>query len=389
MSGPSLRGRWRRLKLGLPTVLGLKPRGWFIPHRYAPLLPPPGAQPPYPAIERLFEEATGTFTGVLDAVDAHATQLESVKSLFDQSWFPSLDAAVAYALVRERKPQHIIEVGSGHSTRVLSKALGGLGEIIAVDPAPRADIIDLPGVRVVPSTLQAAPADLFNVLKAGDALFIDSSHILMPGSDADILLNRVLPAAPAGTLVHIHDIFLPFDYPAIWGWRAYNEQQGVVPMLTTGAYRPLFSSAWAERRLDRPAGLVGGGAPAAAGRRPAGQPLARKALMLGRLRGWLFGASGVERLPERVRDAIRRQQEQSEILIGWAELVAGRPAVRRLRDHQHGDRRGAGRLLVRYRMSSSCTPCSRWAAWCWPIAGPCRNGCSTCRWSSTWPCCWG
>jgi len=129
--------------------------------------------------------------------------------------------------------------------------------IVAVDPAPRADIIDLPGVRVVPSTLQAAPADLFNVLKAGDALFIDSSHILMPGSDADILLNRVLPAAPAGTLVHIHDIFLPFDYPAIWGWRAYNEQQGVVPLLTTGAYRPLFSSAWAERRLtDRLASSV-------------------------------------------------------------------------------------------------------------------------------------
>jgi hypothetical protein len=194
---------------------------------------------------------------VLDALDAHANQLESLKSLFDQSWFPSLDAAVAYSLVRERKPQHIIEVGSGHSTRVLSKAMGGLGEIIAVDPAPRADIIDLPGVRVVPSTLQAAPADLFNVLKAGDALFIDSSHILMPGSDADILLNRVLPGAPAGTLVHIHDIFLPFDYPAIWGWRAYNEQQGVVPMLTTGAYRPLFSSAWAERRLtDRLASSV-------------------------------------------------------------------------------------------------------------------------------------
>jgi len=248
-TAPSLRGRWRRLKLGLPTVLGLKPGGWFIPHRYAPLLPPPGAQPPYPAIERLFEAAEADFIAVLDAVDRHAAALESLKSLFEQSWFPSLDAAVAYALVRERKPQHIIEVGSGHSTRVLSRALGGVGEIVAIDPAPRADIIDLPGVRVVPSTLQATPLSLFDVLKAGDALFIDSSHILMPGSDVDILLNRVLPAAPAGVLVHIHDIFLPFDYPPIWGWRAYNEQQGIVPLLATGAYLPLFSSAWAERRL--------------------------------------------------------------------------------------------------------------------------------------------
>ena len=248
-TAPSLRGRWRRLKLGLPTVLGLKPGGWFIPHRYAPLLPPPGAQPPYPAIERLFEAAEADFIAVLDAVDRHAAALESLKSLFEQSWFPSLDAAVAYALVRERKPQHIIEVGSGHSTRVLSRALGGVGEIVAIDPAPRADIIDLPGVRVVPSTLQAAPAGVFDGLRAGDALFIDSSHILMPGSDVDILLNRVLPAAPAGVLVHIHDIFLPFDYPPKWGWRAYNEQQGVVPLLVTGAYKPLFSSAWAERRL--------------------------------------------------------------------------------------------------------------------------------------------
>jgi predicted O-methyltransferase YrrM len=253
----TLRGRWRRFALGLPTVLGLKPRGWFIPHRYAPLLPPPGAQPPYPAIERLFEEHAAQFAAVLDAVDAQADALESCKAMFEQSWFPSLDAAVAYTLVRERKPRHIIEVGSGHSTRLLSKAVGGVGEILAIDPAPRADIADLPGVRVKSSTLQAAPATVFDGLVQGDVLFIDSSHILMPGSDVDILLNRVLPRLPSGTLVHIHDIFLPFDYPAIWGWRAYNEQQGVVPLLTSGAYKPLFSSVWAERRMaDRLAASV-------------------------------------------------------------------------------------------------------------------------------------
>jgi hypothetical protein len=78
---------------------------------------------------------------------------------------------------------------------------------------------------------------------------MDSSHILMPGSDVDLLLNRVLPRLPAGVLLHIHDIFLPFDYPPVWGWRAYNEQQGVLPLLTTGAYDPLFSSVWAHQRL--------------------------------------------------------------------------------------------------------------------------------------------
>lgn len=246
----SLRGRWRRLVLGLPTVLGLAPRGWFIPHRYAPLLPPPGAQPPYPAIERLFEQHAAAFTETLDAVDRHAGAIEGLKNLLGQSWFPSLDAAVAYALVRERKPQRIVEVGSGHSTRILAKAECGVGEISAIDPMPRADVAGLPGVRVVPSTLQATPPSVFDGLKAGDLLFIDSSHILMPGSDVDILLNRVLPGLPAGALVHIHDIFLPYDYPAAWGWRNYNEQQGVLPLLSSGAWRPIFSSVWATRRME-------------------------------------------------------------------------------------------------------------------------------------------
>jgi adenylate cyclase len=43
--------------------------------------------------------------------------------------------------------------------------------------------------------------------------------------------------------------------------------------------------------------------------------------MLRWLRNWVFEGSGPETLPERVKETIRRQQERSEILIGWAELV--------------------------------------------------------------------
>jgi hypothetical protein len=245
----SLRGRWRRLVLGLPTVLSLTPRGWFIPHRYAPQLPPPGAQPPYPAIEALFYGKAASFEAMIDLIDSHAATLEGMRGLLDQAWFPSLDAAVAYALMRERKPQHLIEVGSGHSTRVLAKALGGLGEILAIDPAPRADIAGLPGVQIVPSTVQAAAPELFDRLGRGDVLFIDSSHILMPGSDVDLLFNRVLPDLPAGVVVHIHDVMLPDDYPPQWAWRNYNEQLAVVPLLAGGAYVPLFASHFARTRL--------------------------------------------------------------------------------------------------------------------------------------------
>ena len=43
--------------------------------------------------------------------------------------------------------------------------------------------------------------------------------------------------------------------------------------------------------------------------------------MLARLGGWLFDGGGPENLPERVRDSIRHQQERSEILIGWIQLI--------------------------------------------------------------------
>ena len=98
-------------------------------------------------------------------------------------------------------------------------------EIVAIDPAPRADIADLPGVRIVASTLQAAPLCLCSTSLAGRPVVHRPSHILMPGSDVDILLNRVLPIS-AGRRAGAHSRRLPaLRLSADLGWRAYNEQQ--------------------------------------------------------------------------------------------------------------------------------------------------------------------
>ncbi len=238
------RGPRRRLWLGLLTILGISRRGFFIPHRYAHAIPGAGHRPPYPAIETLLAEQEPQFRDVLGWVDAVASDLGRIDSAqadhggaapggpaprWEQSWFPRLDAAVAYTLVRKFAPRRIIEVGSGHSTRFIARAIadGALTcRHTAIDPAPRADISEL-GVDVHRQRLQdVAPQDVAD-LQAGDFLLIDSSHILMPGSDVDFLLARVLPVLPAGVFVHFHDIFLPDDYPAAWDWRGYNEQLGV------------------------------------------------------------------------------------------------------------------------------------------------------------------
>jgi hypothetical protein len=250
-----LRSVARRLWLGLSTLLGRR-RGFFIPYRYAHQLPPPGRRPLYQAVERLFEASATAFATELRAVDHFAAALQAIghqpppAPRWDQDWFPRLDAAMAYTLVRQHRPPRIVELGSGHSTRFLARAVEDSGlttEIVAIDPAPRAV---LRGLRVewLAQTAPACGLGPFQRLRAGDLLFVDSSHILMPGTDVDFLLNDVLPILPAGVLLHLHDVFLPDDYPASWSWRGYNEQSGVA-LLLDGRWEPLFASRYVATRM--------------------------------------------------------------------------------------------------------------------------------------------
>lgn len=240
--------------MGLATLFGSRPQGWFVPYRYAGTVTEPVA---YPALESLFADAEAAFAAFLGEIDGFAADLEAIgpdvppQPRWNQGWFPRLDAAAAYTMVRGRKPARIVEIGSGHSTRFMARAVvdGALAtEITAIDPAPRAAIADL-GVRHVASTLHAADPAAIAALASGDILFIDSSHILMPGTDVDYLLNTVWPSLPAGVLVHIHDMLLPDGYPDIWSWRGYNEQSAVAPLLTGNAARLLFGARYAATRM--------------------------------------------------------------------------------------------------------------------------------------------
>lgn len=187
---------------------------------------------------------------------------------WNQDWFCGLDAAMLYTLIRARAPQRVIEIGSGHSTRFACRAIqdGALAtQVVAIDPQPRADLGRL-AIRFERTTLQEADRALFDTLQAGDVLFVDSSHILMPGSDVELVLTEILPRLPAGALVHFHDIFLPDGYPAGWTWRGYNEQSAVAGLMLNGGWRILFASHYAASRFrDRLAAGPLGQVPAAAG----------------------------------------------------------------------------------------------------------------------------
>lgn len=237
----------RLLQMGLRTVKGEAREGFFIPYRHADTVS--AAVEPYQALMPVFQEAEGAFQRMLTSIESFAGDLRAIDgssaehARWDQYWYPRLDAASAYAMVRDHQPRRIIEIGSGHSTRFMWRAIQDGAQscaVTAIDPAPRATLSAL-DIEIERKTLQEIDLSVFSGLEAGDFLCVDSSHILMPGSDVDIVLNRVLPALPSGVFVAFHDIFLPFAYPADWAWRNYNEQNGV-GVLLQGGYELVFAS---------------------------------------------------------------------------------------------------------------------------------------------------
>ena len=245
----------RLLQMGVRTVTGTAREGFFIPYRYAGDIAEQTEV--YEALVPVFQQGRGAFEAVLAEIEALADDLRAIDGTgdeharWDQYWYPRLDAASAYAMVRSKKPAQIVEIGSGHSTRFMYRAVrdGGLDcAFTAIDPAPRANIAALE-IDIHRKTLQKIDLSVFSKLNAGDFLCVDSSHILMPGSDVDIVLNRIMPALASGVFVAFHDIFLPFGYPADWAWRNYNEQNGV-GVLLQGGYELVFASHYVVKQMQ-------------------------------------------------------------------------------------------------------------------------------------------
>ena len=159
-------------------------------------------------------------------------------------FFMTPDAEIYAAMILDRQPRRIIEVGSGFSTLTARKTIGHAGystRLVAIDPHPRTD------VQAVTDELILRPveeSDLINFeLSAEDLLFIDSSHLCRTRGDLPYLYCQVLPSLPAGILVHVHDIFLPYDYPNLYDRWCYTELYLLSCMLAhSSRYHPLLGA---------------------------------------------------------------------------------------------------------------------------------------------------
>jgi len=176
----------------------------------------------------------------------------------DNPKFGPVDAEMLYGMIRSLRPRMIFEVGSGYSTYLSAQAAlrnqrdGIDTQLAACEPYPN-DILrrGFPGLsRLLPCRLEQVERSEFLKLGENDILFIDSSHVLRIGGDVQYLFLEVLPRLNPGVVIHVHDIFFPFEYPAEWplrNHRFYSEQYVLQAFL---AFNRCFGLLWVGSYMD-------------------------------------------------------------------------------------------------------------------------------------------
>lgn len=142
------------------------------------------------------------------------------------------DSLFLYCAILHFKPKRVVEVGSGYSSFTANLAiqeLRGAGHNTAhscIDPY-RSNVLDQISrdIRIHKARVQEADFDVFDSLEANDILFLDTSHVTTAFGDTLLEFLWILPRLRPGVIVHVHDVFLPWNYPAEWlPDRPYTEQ---------------------------------------------------------------------------------------------------------------------------------------------------------------------
>lgn len=175
-----------------------------------------------------------------------------------QTSYRCLEAQILYCMIREKKPRKMIEIGSGYSTMLSAMAIlknqeeGSPCHFTAIEPYPN-DVIrkGFPGLsELIQSPVEDVPMLRFTELDEGDILFIDSTHSVKIGGDVVYEILEVLPRLKKGVIIHIHDIFLPYEYPKAWysDKRFWTEQYLLQAFLQ---FNDHFKIIWSSHLIHR------------------------------------------------------------------------------------------------------------------------------------------
>jgi predicted O-methyltransferase YrrM len=160
------------------------------------------------------------------------TEEESAKNryYYKNGTYSYTDGIMLFSMIRHFKPKRIIEIGSGYSSAVMLDTRDKFApeiDLTFIEPYPQLLFslfkpMDKKSCKVFECGVQSVPLEHFQKLQANDILFIDSSHVSKTGSDVNYELFEIIPNLASGVIIHIHDIFYPFEYPKEWVYEGRN-----------------------------------------------------------------------------------------------------------------------------------------------------------------------
>lgn len=211
-------------------------------------------KPPHKQLYDIIDAERSTYSALIATAlefQNEIAQIEDSSKVTDSTlpgwnngFLPGLDIIAIYTMIAHYKPKRYVEVGSGNSTKVAYKAKQEQHsdlQITSIDPMPRAEIDTLADV-VIRKKFEDIDYQKVLDLETGDILFIDNSHRILPNSDSMVFYMEILPQLKKGVIVHIHDIYLPYDYPQFMCDRFYTEQYGLAMyiMANSARYKTIF-----------------------------------------------------------------------------------------------------------------------------------------------------
>jgi len=196
------------------------------------------------------------------------TKSDDLRYYYINPSYSYTDALTLYSMLRKYKPRRIIEIGSGYSSCVMldtaERFLGNAVDFTFIEPYPEL-LYSLIKERdkkhsILPLRLQDVDSEIFRSLDANDILFVDSTHVSKLGSDVNGIMFEILPTLKPGVLIHFHDIFWPFEYPADWikkgfAWneaymlRAFLEFNDSFEILFFASFLHNHHHAWFEENM--------------------------------------------------------------------------------------------------------------------------------------------
>lgn len=142
------------------------------------------------------------------------------------AWYRFSDCVFLHSILMHFKPKRMIEIGSGHSSALTldlnEHYFNNELKITFIEPYPKERLLQIMTAEdhkrheIIEKKAQEVSIDKFKSLGENDILFIDTTHVSKVGSDVNYLFLEILPQLNSGVLIHIHDIFYPFEMPQHW-----------------------------------------------------------------------------------------------------------------------------------------------------------------------------